>query len=172
MHKLAHILRLGIKELTSLRHDSVLLVFLFYAFTVAIYMPAAGSVIGVHNACRTPWGYAKGIDSEYEKCMPAWTFNRELLAEISDLGATTLYFDAALFYNLISSKPKNYPVDNVTEAVCTTPDASTCTTSTVKVTSYNRYLFADDRHFTPLMQRVFVDDGYPENAYTRFKNRW
>lgn len=50
MHKLAHILRLGIKELTSLRHDSVLLVFLFYAFTVAIYMPAAGSVIGVHNA--------------------------------------------------------------------------------------------------------------------------
>ena len=41
MHKLAHILRLGIKELTSLRHDSVLLLFLFYAFTVAIYMPAA-----------------------------------------------------------------------------------------------------------------------------------
>ena len=50
MHKLAHILRLGLKELTSLRHDSVLLLFLFYAFTVAIYMPAAGSVIGVHNA--------------------------------------------------------------------------------------------------------------------------
>jgi ABC-2 type transport system permease protein len=45
-----HILRLGLKELTSLRHDSVLLLFLFYAFTVAIYMPAAGSVIGVHNA--------------------------------------------------------------------------------------------------------------------------
>ena len=31
MHKFAHILRLGIKELTSLRHDSVLLLFLFYA---------------------------------------------------------------------------------------------------------------------------------------------
>ena len=38
MHKLAHILRLGLKELTSLRHDSVLLLFLFYAFTVAIYI--------------------------------------------------------------------------------------------------------------------------------------
>lgn len=50
MHTLSHILRLGLKELTSLRHDSVLLLFLFYAFTVAIYMPAAGSVIGVHNA--------------------------------------------------------------------------------------------------------------------------
>ncbi|MCE4054991.1 ABC transporter permease [Pseudomonas sp. Au-Pse12] len=50
MNRLAHILRLGLKELTSLRHDSVLLLFLMYAFTVAIYMPAAGSVIGVHNA--------------------------------------------------------------------------------------------------------------------------
>lgn len=50
MHKLAHILRLGLKELSSLQHDNVLLLFLFYAFTVAIYMPAAGSVIGVHNA--------------------------------------------------------------------------------------------------------------------------
>ncbi|MDD1012450.1 ABC transporter permease [Pseudomonas rubra] len=50
MHRLAHTLRLGLKELTSLRHDSVLLLFLLYAFSVAIYMPAAGSVIGVHNA--------------------------------------------------------------------------------------------------------------------------
>ncbi|OLF51227.1 ABC transporter permease [Pseudomonas chlororaphis] len=50
MHSFSHILRLGLKELTSLRHDSVLLLFLLYAFTVAIYMPAAGSVIGVHNA--------------------------------------------------------------------------------------------------------------------------
>ena len=50
MKQLAHIFRLGLKELTSLRHDSVLLLFLLYAFSVAIYMPAAGSVIGVHNA--------------------------------------------------------------------------------------------------------------------------
>lgn len=50
MSRLTHTLRLGLKELTSLRHDSVLLLFLLYAFSVAIYMPAAGSVIGVHNA--------------------------------------------------------------------------------------------------------------------------
>ena len=50
MNKLAHISRLGLKELTSLRHDSVLLVFLLYAFSVAIYMPAKGSIMGVHNA--------------------------------------------------------------------------------------------------------------------------
>lgn len=46
----AHILRLGIKQLTSLRHDSVLLLFLFYAFTVAIYMPAGRSA----GQCITP----------------------------------------------------------------------------------------------------------------------
>ncbi|GLO43053.1 membrane protein [Pseudomonas putida] len=50
MSRVNHTLRLGLKELTSLRHDSVLLLFLLYAFSVAIYMPAAGSVIGVHNA--------------------------------------------------------------------------------------------------------------------------
>jgi ABC-2 type transport system permease protein len=50
VNKLAHIFRLGLKELTSLRHDSVLLLFLLYAFSVAVYMPATGSVIGVHHA--------------------------------------------------------------------------------------------------------------------------
>src|SRR3990167_8245931 len=50
MKRLAHIYRLGLKELTSLRHDIVLLVFLLYAFSVAIYMPAKGSIMGVHNA--------------------------------------------------------------------------------------------------------------------------
>ena len=50
MKRLAHIYRLGLKELTSLRHDSVLLIFLLYAFSVAIYMPAKGSIMGVHNA--------------------------------------------------------------------------------------------------------------------------
>ena len=50
MQKLTHIYRLGIKELISLRYDSVLLLFMLYAFSAAIYMPASGSSIGVHNA--------------------------------------------------------------------------------------------------------------------------
>lgn len=129
-------------------------------------------VIGVHNLCRTPWGYASGIETDYEDCAPAWTFNNRLLVEIVDMGATTLYFDAALFYNLVSSKPENYAVDNATEAVCTTPDAGTCTPATVKASDYNRWLYADDLHFTPALQRLFVNNDYVENAYTRFKNRW
>ena len=50
MYKLSHIFRLGIKELISLRYDSVLLLFMLYAFSAAIYMPASGSTVGVHNA--------------------------------------------------------------------------------------------------------------------------
>ncbi|MDD2223862.1 MAG: ABC transporter permease [Pseudomonas sp.] len=50
MHKLSHIFRLGIKELISLRFDSVVLLFMLYAFSAAIYMPASGSTVGVHNA--------------------------------------------------------------------------------------------------------------------------
>jgi ABC-2 type transport system permease protein len=40
----------------------VLLLFLFYAFTVAIYMPAAGSVIGVHNASVAM------VDEDHSRC--------------------------------------------------------------------------------------------------------
>ena len=49
MNKLSHVFRLGLKELLSLRYDSVLLLFMLYAFSAAIYMPASGSSIGVHN---------------------------------------------------------------------------------------------------------------------------
>ncbi len=50
MLQLKHIFRLGLKELISLRHDRILLLFMLYAFSIAIYMPASGSAIGVHNA--------------------------------------------------------------------------------------------------------------------------
>ena len=56
MHKFSHILRLGLKELTSLRHDSVLLLFLLYAFTVAIYMPASSSIT-ISSRSSPKWSY-------------------------------------------------------------------------------------------------------------------
>jgi ABC-2 type transport system permease protein len=45
-----NIYRLGIKELVSLRHDRVLLVFMIYAFTIAIYVPATGTGLELRNA--------------------------------------------------------------------------------------------------------------------------
>ena len=84
-----------------------------------------------------------------------------------------LYFDAALFFNLIYNKPDAYPIDNITNPVCTTPDASTCTTSTLLPgADYNRYLFADSLYFTPAAQRLFVNGDQAENVLDRFKDRW
>lgn len=127
-------------------------------------------VTGVYDISASPWARQLGMQSEIEAL--TLLFNDNLKVNIVDLGSTTLYFDAALFYRLITDKPSNYPFDNATDPVCTTPDASTCTTATVAQVNYNRYLFADALHFTPAAQRMFVDDDWLENAYWRFKNRW
>ena len=127
-------------------------------------------VTGVQNVGLTPWAVRLGEQSSIEKLSVA--FNDALLIDIADMGATVLYFDASLFFNLINNKPENYSVDNVTDPVCTTPDASTCTPSSVVSTDYNRYMYADSLNFTPKVQRNFVDRSYTENAYDKFKNRW
>ena len=127
-------------------------------------------VTGVQNVGLTPWAVRLGEQSSIEKLSVA--FNDALLIDIADMGATVLYFDASLFFNLINNKPENYSVDNATDPVCTTPDASTCTPASVVSTDYNRYLYADSLNFTPKVQRNFVDRSYTENAYDKFKNRW
>lgn len=127
-------------------------------------------VTGVQNVGLTPWAVRLGEQSSIEKLSVA--FNDALLIDIADMGATVLYFDASLFFNLINNKPENYSVDNATDPVCTTPDASTCTPSSVVSTDYNRYMYADSLNFTPKVQRNFVDRSYTENAYDKFKNRW
>lgn len=47
---LFRILRLGIKELYSLRADSVMLILIFYTFTLAVYTVATGANMEVKNA--------------------------------------------------------------------------------------------------------------------------
>ncbi len=50
MKRLANIFWLGTKELRSLQRDTVLVVFVIYAFTFAIYTQAKGTSSEVHNA--------------------------------------------------------------------------------------------------------------------------
>ena len=50
MRHLLNIFRLGVKELRSLRHDNVLLLLVFYAFTYAIYSAATGTSSELRNA--------------------------------------------------------------------------------------------------------------------------
>ncbi|MBP7328234.1 MAG: SGNH/GDSL hydrolase family protein [Alicycliphilus sp.] len=129
------------------------------------------TLTGVQNVGLTPWALRRGQQTDIERLSVA--FNDSLLIGVADMGANVLYFDAALFYNLINNKPENYSVDNEKDPVCTTPDASTCTPSTVVAgVDYNRYLYADQLNFTPKLLRNFVDRSYGENAYDKFRNRW
>jgi len=50
VERLANVFWLGLKELRSLRGDTVLVVFVLYAFTLAIYTQARGTSSEVHNA--------------------------------------------------------------------------------------------------------------------------
>lgn len=136
-------------------------------------------VTGVYNLGISPWARSQGLgvsgdDVESGPMVSLCNaFNNDgLKVAINNLGATVLYFDAGLFYNLIARKPGNYAVDDATTPVCTTPTALSCTAGTVKTPDYNRYLFADDLHFTPEAQRKFVSDNYAENVYTKLKGRW
>jgi len=128
-------------------------------------------ITGVPNLGSTPWARGRGQGDAIESLSNA--FNDALKVDIADLGQNVLYFDAALFFNLIYNKPDAYPIDNITNPVCTTPDASTCTTSTLLPgADYNRYLFADSLYFTPAAQRLFVNGDQAENVLDRFKDRW
>lgn len=128
-------------------------------------------VAGVYNLGMSPWAIRQDLAQGVQDLSVA--FNDQLLIGINDLGATVLYIDPALFFNLIAGKPSGYPFDVVDTPVCTTPDATTCTTGTVLLgADYNRYLFADDLYFTPAAQRLFVNEDFLENAYTRLKQRW
>lgn len=133
-------------------------------------------VSGVYNLGATPWATPWGRSPPMGGgpiTDLSVAFNDRLLIQIADMGQTVLYFDPALFFNLIYNKPQSYPVDNATDPVCTTPDASTCTPTTVQPgADPTRWLFADNLYFTPTLQRMWVTDTYIENAYTRFKNRW
>ena len=50
MRSLTNVLWLGLKELRSLRHDAVLVTFVAYAFTMAVYSQARGTSSEVNNA--------------------------------------------------------------------------------------------------------------------------
>lgn len=133
-------------------------------------------VMGVHNLGHTPWARQLDLQPQMEQLSitgrSGTSFNATLLLEVADLWKSVRYYDVAQFFNFIHDKPSAYPVDNITDAVCMTPDASTCTPDTVRDANYNQWLFADDLHFTPAAQRLMADERYLENVYTFFKSNW
>ena len=98
--------------------------------------PAETKSLGIGRVTRV---IGPVVDVEFPADQMPDIYNA-LLIDIADMGATVLYFDASLFFNLINNKPENYSVDNATDPVCTTPDASTCTpSSAMRLTSEMRF---------------------------------
>lgn len=123
-------------------------------------------VVGPYNLGLSPWavglGQAAGLTDLTNR------FNEAFLISVVDLGANVLYVDAALYFNLVHAAPTGYAMVNVTDKACTTPDALTCTASTIVPTiDYTKALFADGVNLTPAAHRLF---GL--NAYTKVRERW
>ncbi len=128
------------------------------------------AVVGVPLLGDTPWARAQGLEGAVNSLCIA--FNTALLLDIHDMGDKVLYLDAALFFDLIFDDADDFGFTNGKDPVCTTPDVSTCTADTVSDENYDRWLFADDLHFTPRALRLFGSDNYSETGYSRFDNRW
>ena len=135
-------------------------------------------VVGTYDLGRTPWATATGQTALLSEA--STKFNTELLVSIVDLGASVLYVDAALLYNLMTSNPEFYTLTNVVDPVCNSVDpgpgigigagqvnSALCTTSTLVNTSYALYLFADRVYPAPAGHIKFGD-----YAYNRVRSRW
>ena len=136
-------------------------------------------VTGVYNLGRSPWGLRTGQAPFVESLTSS--FNNALLISIVELGATTLYVDSALFFNLVTANPPTYALTDVTSVACTSVDpgpgigtgagqvnSNLCTPSTVVTGSDpNRFLWADRVYPTPRGQRIFGDF-----AFNRIHERW
>lgn len=123
-------------------------------------------VVGAYNLGRSPWGLGTGQAAFVESLASA--FNNALLVSIVDLGSTTLYVDAALFFNLVTANPSIYSLVDVVSVLCTSVDpgpgigigpnqvnSALCNGGTLNGLATSTALFADPVYFTPIGQLLF-----------------
>lgn len=135
-------------------------------------------VAGVYNLGRSPWAIGTGQAGLLQDL--STKFNEALLVSIVDLGSNVLYVDFALYFNLVTSSPSSYSIDNWNGAVCNSVDAGAgigtgagqvnsynCTTATLNDSNYGRYVFADGVYPTPRGHQLLGDE-----AYRRIRDRW
>lgn len=148
-------------------------------------------VSGPYNLGRSPWAIGlagaattcdspeKSADDASPACLSS-AFNQRLLIEIVDLGASVLYLDAALYFNLVTSNPETYGYTDVTSVLCTSVDAgpgigigagqvnsALCHAGTLSGGPAATTLFADPVYFTPAGHLSFGD-----YSFDRLHERW
>lgn len=123
-------------------------------------------VAAAYNLGKSPYATANGLNSLLESA--SLKLNEAMLIDLVNDGANVLYIDMAFRTNQIINQPGSNGFTNSAAAACTTPTATTCLPSTITTgVTYDSYVFADDRYFTPAMQRVLGD-----YAASRVRSRW
>ena len=136
-------------------------------------------VVGSYNLGRSVWAFETSQASLLQTL--SGRFNDKMLVTLVDLGASVLYVDSALYFNLQTSSPAGYGFTDVTHPICTSVDpgpgigtgtaqvnSNLCTGDTL-LTGADRvaYMFADRIYVTPRAQQLFGD-----YATNRIRDRW
>jgi len=149
-------------------------------------------VVGPYNLGRSAWAVQTSQAGLLERLSAISgntganqprSFNERLLIAMVDLGATVLYVDAALEFNLITATPEatGFELSNATAVACASVDpgpgigtgagqvnSNLCTPATIAAgTDYTRFLFADRVYPTPRGHVIFGDF-----AFNRIRERW
>jgi outer membrane lipase/esterase len=120
------------------------------------------SAVGVYSLSTSPYATATLPTKTAFLATATTEFNIAYKVAMVNLGAVVFYIEPGL--------PAGF--SDYTNAVCTTPTALDCTTSTLISTipvglTYNSYAFADDRHLTPAAQASFAS-----TVVTGLRNRF
>lgn len=136
-------------------------------------------VVGPYNLGKSIW--ATQISRGDTLTNASLRFNEALLLSMVDLGASVLYADAQLFFNLLISNPGGNNLIDATTIACTSIDpgpgigigtnqvnSALCTpATTVTSLDYTRLVFADALYFTPVVNQLFGDF-----VQGRMRSRW
>jgi outer membrane lipase/esterase len=123
-------------------------------------------VAAAYNLGKSPYATANGLNALLESA--SLKLNESLLIDLVNDGANVLYVDMAFRTNQLINQPSSNSFVSSSAAACTTPTAATCTPTTIVAgVTYDSYVFADDRYFTPAIQRLLGN-----YAAERMRSRW
>lgn len=138
-------------------------------------------VMGTYNMGQTPWAIAVGKQAELTNLSSK--LNESMLVPIVAQGKHVLYVDITYYLNLMTNPASApiYALNNVIAPICNSMDTGVgigtgsnkvnslkCTASTLTdAAALATYGFADELHFTPVVNRMLGD-----YIYGRVRMRW
>jgi len=124
-------------------------------------LSAAGAryiiVVNLPDLGRTPGGQANGPAGAAAASQLTGLFNTTLSGALTQTGLPVIRANVFGLFNEILANPQAFGFANTTGVACTTPNALTCTTSTlVSPAAATTYVFADPIHPTPAAHAIIA----------------